>query len=246
MQHKHFMKALTAAMLLCLLLTFQSKIIGQTVCSAFTCQPNVTVSTDPGSCNAVVNYATPVVPGNCPLVFNYSGSIVNWTVPAGVTSITITAKGAEGGNYISSPNARAGLGASMTGTFSVTPGNQLKILIGGSTPGWNNGGGGTFVTDVSNNPLIVAGGGGGSSAGRDNAAKHGQTGTSGGASGNSSCNGAGGTGGNGGGASGCGSNYMGGGGGLLTDGQVVAVVLAQADPQVVAEVDILVVVRPGF
>jgi hypothetical protein len=217
MRHKHLVTAVTTALLLSSFLIFQSRIAAQTVCSAFTCPSNVTVPAGSAACNAVVTYATPVVPNNCTHTINYTGSIDNWTVPAGITSITITAKGAEGGN--SGGAALAGLGASMKGTFSVTPGQQLKILVGGSTPGWNNGGGGTFVTDLLNNPLIVAGGGGGSAFGLDNASKHGQTGTSGGASGNSSCNGVGGTGGNGGGASGCGRNYAGGGGGLLTNGQ---------------------------
>ncbi|MBI1782772.1 MAG: T9SS type A sorting domain-containing protein [Sphingobacteriales bacterium] len=185
--------------------------------TTFVCPSNIVVPATIGLCNAVVNYTTPVAPTNCPQVFSYTGSIVNWTVPAGVTSITINAKGAEGGN--SGGAALAGLGANMTGTFSVTPGQVLKILVGQHPTGWNNGGGGTFVTDASNNPLIVAGGGGGSSVGFDNASKHGQTGTSGGAGGNSSCNSPGGSGGNGGGSGGCGSNYVGGGGGLLTDGQ---------------------------
>ncbi|MPR36713.1 hypothetical protein [Salmonirosea aquatica] len=83
--------------------------------------------------------------------FNYSGAIVFWTVPAGVTSLTIEARGAEGGNY---PNSdfRPGKGASITGTVAVTPGSQLKILVGQQGIGGNGGGGGTFVTDNNNNP----------------------------------------------------------------------------------------------
>ncbi|NNE29631.1 MAG: HYR domain-containing protein, partial [Saprospiraceae bacterium] len=64
-----------------------------------------------------------------------------------------------------------GLGAIMTGTYSVTPGDILKILVGGEGTSSNptfttfsqegGGGGGTFVSTLGNSPLIVAGGGGG-------------------------------------------------------------------------------------
>jgi hypothetical protein len=101
--------------------------------------------------------------------FAYSGSIVNWTVPACVTSITITAKGASGGYY---PGYTPGYGASMTGTFAVTPGQVLSILVGqspGSCSCFPGGGGGTFValggTYSSATPMIVAGGGGGAYSG---------------------------------------------------------------------------------
>ena len=100
--------------------------------------------------------------------FNYSGSIVNWTVPAGVSSITVGAKGAQGG----SNGGTGGLGASTQGTFAVTSGQVLSILVGQQPP--NNysfaaGGGGTFVANGASystaTPLIVAGGGGGSVSG---------------------------------------------------------------------------------
>jgi hypothetical protein len=101
--------------------------------------------------------------------FNYSGSIVNWTVPNGVTSVNIDARGASGG-YQST--GVAGKGAQMTGTYAVTPGQVLSILVGqspGLTTLYPAGGGGTFVADGANyataTPLIAAGGGGGAYAG---------------------------------------------------------------------------------
>jgi hypothetical protein len=173
--------------------------------------------------NAPVTATITVTPVAGPITFDYTGSIVTWTVPDGVSAITITAKGAEGGDVSLDGAVAPGKGASMTGTFAVTPGNQYKILVGGHPSGWNNGGGGSFVTDMSNNPLIVAGGGGGGTinngvvyTGHDSPSKEGQVGTAGGESGNSFCEGPGGTGGNGGGASGCGATYMGGGGGLFS------------------------------
>jgi hypothetical protein len=82
------------------------------------------------------------------------GYIQYWTVPAGVTLISIDAYGAQGGNS-------TGKGARMKGTFAVTPGQNLKILVGqkGLDGSYGGGGGGTFVTDINNNPLVVAGGG---------------------------------------------------------------------------------------
>lgn len=148
--------------------------------------------------------------------FNYTGTIDTYTVPVGVNTIHIEARGAEGGHNTSSTTT-AGLGAIMSGDFAVTPGAQLKILVGQqptATSG-NGGGGGTFVTDSSNTPLIVAGGGGGSSQSADSPDKHGQIGTNGGQG--AAGGGLGGTNGSGGsiGASGF---QSGAGGGLLTDG----------------------------
>ena len=136
---------------------------------------------------------------------NYSGSITEWTVPAGVYSISIVAQGAQGGNG-GNGSYPGGLGASMKGTFAVTPGQVLKLLVGqqgilnlGCGTGDGGGGGGTFVVDkATGNPLIVAGGGGG--AARDNSAG-GQnasittSGTNGAGSGTGGSNGSGGTGG---------------------------------------------------
>jgi hypothetical protein len=101
--------------------------------------------------------------------FFYTGTIVNWTVPNNVNSITITAKGAQGGS--ASNGIAGGNGAIMQGTFSVTPGQVLSILVGQQPTGtgtFYGGGGGTFVALGSNytiaTPLIVAGGGGGNNS----------------------------------------------------------------------------------
>jgi uncharacterized protein YjdB len=95
--------------------------------------------------------------------FSYTGSIVNYTVPVGVTALAITAKGAQGGLG----NGVGGKGAIMTGTFNVIPGHVLKVLAGEQTTTITHlaggGGGGSFVWDFtgSNLLLIAAGGGGG-------------------------------------------------------------------------------------
>ena len=85
-----------------------------------------------------------------------------WTVPTS-GNYQINAIGAGGGG------ARGGNGASITGTFNLTSGTILKIVVGqtgtqvleGSTNYRYGGGGGSFVTNSANVPYVVAGGGGG-------------------------------------------------------------------------------------
>jgi hypothetical protein len=143
-----------------------------------------------------------------------TGTIENFTVPSGITSITIQALGAQGGTVGS---YTGGLGASMQGTFTVTAGQVLKVLAGqqGTQGSYSSagGGGGSFVTTNSNSPLIIAGGGGGAMSGYNG--KPGLTTTSGGTSTGTESGGAGSNGGGGGGASSYGSA---GGGGLLGNG----------------------------
>ena len=148
--------------------------------------------------------------------FDYSGSIVNFTVPVGITTLQIEARGAQGG---SGGINSGGQGARIKGDITVTPGQVLKILVGqlGGSQGFFNGtgvgggGGGTFVTDNSNNPLIIAGGGSG--GGGFNSPANGNPGLITTSGGNTLCC-SGGTAGFGGGA-GIGST---GGGGLNTNG----------------------------
>jgi hypothetical protein len=105
--------------------------------------------------------------------FNYTGTAQTWTVPAGVTSVTLHVYGAQGG----------GLGGGARATFGVSPGQVLQLNVGGradgSTGGFNGGGnggvptsggagsGGGGASDVRVSPfgladrIIVAGGGGG-------------------------------------------------------------------------------------
>ena len=92
----------------------------------------------------------------------------------------IEATGGSGGNGTHGtqsyplPWTLGGLGAKIIGSFELSRGSQLKILVGqeGGTsitfpdrPG--GGGGGTFVSLSDNTPLIIAGGGGGGGAARN-------------------------------------------------------------------------------
>ena len=95
-----------------------------------------------------------------------------WQVPQSGSYVIEAwgASGAEGreSGDVSAAASRGGIGAYMKGTFNLTRGTKLKILVGqkGSrgpfgSPLPGGGGGGTFVTSISNTPLIIAGGGGG-------------------------------------------------------------------------------------
>ncbi|MGA9147562.1 MAG: BspA family leucine-rich repeat surface protein, partial [Candidatus Nanopelagicales bacterium] len=70
-----------------------------------------------------------------------------YTVPSGVTSVSVTVAGAGGGNYVANTgNATGGSGASVSGTLSVTPGDTLTIQtggLGGNNTGNAGGAGGT-------------------------------------------------------------------------------------------------------
>jgi hypothetical protein len=186
-----------------------------------TCSPPITVNNDPGACGAVVNY-TVTASETCPSIggsqsFTATGNVVDWTVPNGVTSILVQASGAQGGS-------NGGRGARMQGSFNVTPGQTIKILVGktGNSGGGNGagGGGGSFVAKNSfanGNLLIAAGGGGGfGEACGVGQAGPGLTGTSGGDAPIFGGTGHGGTNGNGGQNACCGGG--GGGAGYLTSG----------------------------
>ena len=99
--------------------------------------------------------------------FSYTGSIVDFTVPSCVSSISMQAWGAQGGSI---PGYPGGLGAYMSGVFTVSAGQVLRVLVGGqgvdlsTTPSATGGGGGSFVALLgagTPTPMLVAGGGGG-------------------------------------------------------------------------------------
>ena len=124
-------------------------------------------------------------------VFNYTGNMQTWTVPAGVTSITVDARGSKGGDCIYNqpgikPDDLGGLGGRVIAEYPVTPGQVLNVFVGGIP--YNGGGtgngalvqphgggasdiriGGTSLTDR----VIIAGGGGGAGNNCSNTAERG-------------------------------------------------------------------------
>lgn len=152
--------------------------------------------------------------------FNYTGSLQTWTVPAGITSVTMTVDGASGGNAAN--GWLGGYGARVVSQpITVTPGEVLNIIVGqqpaesifGGDGCGGGGGGGSYVMRTGNVALVVAGGGGGA-CGFSNYKQNGQN-ASVTTSGVSSGALAGGTGGSGGSSV---SHEGGGGAGYLTNG----------------------------
>jgi hypothetical protein len=117
------------------------------------------------------------------VTFTFTGAMQTFTVPVSVTSVVITAQGAESGTG-GANNAGSGLGGLVTGRLAVTAGSILNIFIGGQggagtfgvggAGGFNGGGaggplggGGGGASDVRRggvaltDRIIVAGGGGG-------------------------------------------------------------------------------------
>ncbi|MDP3556580.1 MAG: glycine-rich protein [Bacteroidota bacterium] len=153
-------------------------------CLGITCPGNMTVSAPTSSCGAMVNYSLPVYNNACSTqTFNFTGVMQTYTVPVGVTSLTITAMGAQGANQ--TPGGTGGLGGSAQGVLSVSAGQVLNIFVGGqngynggalggvngntvfSAPSTGTAGNGGGATDIRiggvalANRVFVAGGGGG-------------------------------------------------------------------------------------
>ncbi len=140
------------------------------------CPTNISVPNDPGKCDAVVTFCTPAGIDTCNTntqSYAYTGVIDTFIVPAGVTSINVLARGAEGGTGHAG-TFDGGDGAIMQGDFCVTPGDTVWIVVGGAggngiSSRGGGGGGGSFVfTGAPGGPglMIAAGGGGG--AGEEN------------------------------------------------------------------------------
>lgn len=114
-----------------------------------------------------------------PTTYTYTGSPEVFTVPTGVTTLTVVLNGAQGGG------GSTGLGGRATASLTVTPGQSLTLRVGGkgddNGPGGYNGGGagagvdaggGGGASDIrmngdalSNRVLVAGGGGGGNGAG---------------------------------------------------------------------------------
>jgi hypothetical protein len=94
--------------------------------------------------------------------FTFTGSEQAYTVPGGVSAVTITAIGGAGGTPPAGSGLPGGGGASVTGVVAVIPGQVLYVHVAGSgdlPAGGYNGGGAGGVTQES---LRAFGGGGAS------------------------------------------------------------------------------------
>ncbi len=121
-----------------------------------------------------------------PGIVTVSNGIQAWTVPAS-GNYTIEARGARGGP--AQYGFQGGSGAIIQGTFSLTAGQVLNLVVGQQglqsphqTYAGGGGGGGSFVYNQSTANLLLAAGGGGGASGRTQgpAGGNAQTGTTGG------------------------------------------------------------------
>ena len=187
--------------------------------------------TGPSLANCISTYSSSTFEDNVSY-FNVTSGIQIWTVPTS-GSYTITAAGAKGGRGY---QGVGGIGSSITGTFSLTQGAKLRIIVGQS--GTDNaslnggGGGGSFVQNNSDlnatGIFVIAGGGGGGgyyvyatnvNAVTSNSSQPGWNGSANSSLANPSSSGNGGS---------NFSNSGGGGGGFLeTEGRVVTQVVVQ-------------------
>lgn len=135
----------------------------------FTVNPSATTSYYAESFSPATSYT-----------FNYTGAAQNFTVPAGVTSLSVDVYGAQGGTGASYQGSMlycaGGLGGRVTGTISVTPGDVLQIYVGGvggnanvdpvigyGLPGMGGFNGGGMGGGKGSNGPFAGGGGGGAS-----------------------------------------------------------------------------------
>lgn len=126
-----------------------------------------------------------------------------FTVPSGVSSISVKLWGAGGGGGAGGSAAAGGSGGgggSATGTITVTPGETLNVYVGGggaagtrNTSGGGGGGGAYSSIYRGSTPLAIAAGGGGGGGGRSTATHTGGAGGAGGGTNGVAGNNAGGT-----------------------------------------------------
>ena len=96
---------------------------------------------------------------------DYTSHEIEWWVPPGVTTVTIEAIGAQGGDGTYGP--KGGVGARVRGTYAVVPNTALYLTVGAAGESqfdnFGCGGGGSWVraAAAADWPLLVAGGGGG-------------------------------------------------------------------------------------
>lgn len=101
--------------------------------------------------------------GSYTTAFSYTGSAQTFTVPSGVTTVTVKMWGPGGG---ANGSNSGGAGGYSTADISVTPEEDLTVIVGGGGAGSSNlaiGGAGGGASSVKRGAtrLIIAGGGGG-------------------------------------------------------------------------------------
>ena len=119
-----------------------------------------------------------------------STGTTNWVVPTGVTEISAMCVGAGGGSAGTGSNrggGGGGGGALAYGTFAVTPGETLEVIVGahgnGGSGNTSSGQSGSATTIKRSSTILLSGGGGGGglsalSSGSPQTSRFGSAGTS--------------------------------------------------------------------
>jgi len=139
------------------------------------CNYDPTATADDGSCEGICFTLTNcgaegrLGPTQAQCDAEYGQGVV--TSDEGIQQFTVTksgvynieARGAAGGNGSEDQFTPGGLGASVSGSFELSAGTTLNIVVGheGLSSLGGSGGGGSFIWLDSNNLLLAAGGGGG-------------------------------------------------------------------------------------
>jgi hypothetical protein len=197
--------------------------------------------TNPSVCDQVVGSslgvsAQRITNGDCVVKFTDTSAANTWTVPANITSATFLIIGGGGAGGARS-GAGGGAGGYISGTQSLTPGNNLGVTVGAGAIGLDrythaNNGSSTIVTGLSGGTITALGGGGGGGASNSGISRSGNNGGSGGGSGQLESGFANNTvglatvagrGNNGGGAPAAGANWPAGGGGGAGSAGAIAV-----------------------
>ncbi len=87
-----------------------------------------------GAAVVAVPTAAQAAPSTETVTFSYTGGLQSFTVPAGITQLTITATGAEGGlggRDSQGEPIPGGYKGRVTGTIDVTPGQVISVSVGG-------------------------------------------------------------------------------------------------------------------
>ena len=103
-------------------------------------------------------FAAPPAQASSQETFTTPG-LTSWTVPGGITELTVTALGGGGGG---GGNSAGGAGCQVVSTFAVTPGQSIRLFIGGGGGGYGGGGAGVYGGGGADSD---GGGGGGGSDG---------------------------------------------------------------------------------
>ena len=128
--------------------------------------------------------------------FSTAGQTGTFTVPPGVTAVTISARGGGGGGGGFTGGSGGSGGRVAISNYAVTPGQVLTTFVGGGGgggAGQSGRGGGSTSVSTNGSTIIVAGGGGGGGAGTLTGTLGGNGGSggqSGGAGGNGTSGGA--------------------------------------------------------